>query len=159
LGRIEKAHRLVRSVGHVFAFDHHQVQEVLYAGLSAPLSEAYHASIAEAIEQRSGAASRAPNHLDGALCVDLAGHFLRGAKGERGLRYRDAALTHLEKGYLNDAAIRLADRALAVSGLVEGKTRCELLLRKSARLELLGRRDEQAQCLVEAKSLADASGN
>jgi tetratricopeptide (TPR) repeat protein len=159
LGRIEKAHRLVRSVGHVFTFDHHQVQEVLYAGLSPPLREAYHASIAETIEQRSGAASKEPKDLDGGLCVDLAEHFLKGAPGERALRYLDAALDHLEKGYLHDAAVRLADRALAVPGLVAERARCELLLRKAGRLESLGRRDAQRAALEEANVLADADGD
>jgi serine/threonine protein kinase/tetratricopeptide (TPR) repeat protein len=158
LGRIEKARRLVRSVGHLFDFDHHQVQEVLYAGLSAPLREAYHAAIAEAIESRSGAASKEPNDLDGALCVDLAEHLLKGAQGSRSLRYLDAALTHLEKGWHNDGAVRLADRALAAPGLIAGRERAELLLRKTARLDVLSRRDAERAALDEAVLLADAAG-
>ncbi|MBW2282550.1 MAG: protein kinase, partial [Deltaproteobacteria bacterium] len=39
LARIEKTHRLIRSVGPRYLFDHHQVQEALYAGLSEPLRE------------------------------------------------------------------------------------------------------------------------
>jgi tetratricopeptide (TPR) repeat protein len=155
LGRIEKAHRLVRSVGHLFAFDHHQVQEVLYAGLSAPLREAYHAAIAEAIEARSGAASKEPKDLDGAVCVDLAEHFLRGARGARALRYLDTALTHLELRGLNDAAVRLADSALDAPRLVAGAERCDLLLRKAARLDLLVRLDAERAAVDEALRLAD----
>jgi serine/threonine protein kinase/tetratricopeptide (TPR) repeat protein len=159
LGRIEKAHRLVRSVGHRFVFDHHQVQEVLYAGLSAPLSEAYHAAIGDALEARSGAAARAPEDVDGALCVDLAEHFLSGAKGERGLRYLDAAMTHLEKRWLNDAAVRLAARALAVPGLLAGTARMATLLRLADRLDLLGRRDPQRATVEEALVVARATGD
>jgi serine/threonine protein kinase/tetratricopeptide (TPR) repeat protein len=159
LGRIEKAQRLVRSAGRRFVFDHHQVMEVLYAGLSDTLREEYHAAIGAAIECRAGAATKEPASLDGALCVDLAEHYLKGVKGERAIRYLDAALDHLEKGYLNDATARLADRALAVPGLVAGRERCELLLRKAARLDLLGRRDAQLAALDEANALADADGD
>jgi serine/threonine protein kinase/tetratricopeptide (TPR) repeat protein len=159
LARIERRHRLVRSAGRRYVFDHHQVQEALYAGMPELLREPYHAAIAEAIEARSGAASKEPKDVDGALCVDLAEHFLKGAHGERALRYLDAALGHLEKGYLNDAAIRLADRALAVPGLVAGRERCELLLRNAGRLDLLGRRDAQRAALEEANALADANGD
>ena len=131
LAAVEKSHRLVRSVGRRFVFDHHQVAEVLYAALPEMLREEYHGAIAAAIEHRHGAAAKEPKGLDGALCVDLAEHYLKGAQGERAIRYLDAALDHLEKGYLHDAAVRLADRALAVPGLVAGRERCELLLRKA----------------------------
>jgi serine/threonine protein kinase/tetratricopeptide (TPR) repeat protein len=159
LAAVEKSHRLVRSVGRRFVFDHHQVAEVLYAALPEMLREEYHAAIGAAIEARSGAASTAPKDLDGALCVELAEHYLKGARGDRALRYLDAALTHLEKGWLNEAAFRLADRALAVPGLVAGRERCEVLLRKAARLDLLGRRDAQREALEEAREFADAEGD
>ena len=159
LAAVEKSHRLVRSVGRRFVFDHHQVAEVLYAGLPEMLREEYHAALGAVIDAKSGAASKEPVDLDGALCVDLAEHFLKGARGDRAMRYLGAALDHLEKGYLHDAAVRLADRALAVPGLVAGRERCELLLRKAGRLDLLGRRDAQRAALEEANALADADGD
>jgi serine/threonine protein kinase/tetratricopeptide (TPR) repeat protein len=159
LAAVEKSQRLVRSVGRRFVFDHHQIAEVLYAALPEILREEYHAAIGAAIEARSGAASKEPMDIEGALCVDLAEHYLKGAQGPRALRYLDAALTHLEKAYLNDAAVRLTDRALAVPGLVAGRERCELLLRKAGRLDLLGRRDAQRAALEEANTLADADGD
>jgi serine/threonine protein kinase/tetratricopeptide (TPR) repeat protein len=159
LGRIEKAHRLVRSVGHRFAFDHHQVQEVLYGGLSPPLREAYHAAIADAIEQRSGAASKEPKDLDGALCLDLTEQFLRGVAGGRALRYLDAALTHLESRSLNDEAVRLCDRALAVPDLLTGGDRGTLCWRLAARLDVLGRRERQRSAAEESLTLARKSGH
>jgi serine/threonine protein kinase/tetratricopeptide (TPR) repeat protein len=159
LARIERRHRLVRSAGRRFVFDHHQVQEALYGGMPELLREPYHAAIAEAIEARSGARAKEPKDVDGAVCVDLAEHLFQGAQGERAVRYLDAALDHLEKGYLNDAAVRLADRALAVPGLVAGRTRCELLLRKADRFEILGRRDEQRAAIEKANALADADGD
>ena len=132
--------------GGDFVFDHHQVQEALYGGLSELLREEYHAAIAEALEARAGAADKDPKDLDGALCVDLCEHFLKGAQGEKALRYLDAALDHLEQGYLNDQAIALADRALAVPGLLRGEERLDVLLRKNERLDLLGRRRRRRPC-------------
>jgi serine/threonine protein kinase/tetratricopeptide (TPR) repeat protein len=159
LGAIEKRHRLVRSVGRRFAFDHHQVQEVFYAGVSGPLREEYHAAIGAAMETRSGAASNEPKDLQGALCVELAEHFLRGAKGERAMRYLGAALEHLERNYLHDAGVRLADRALSVSGLLASELRFEVLLRKAGHLDVLGRRDAERSALDEMLALADAEGD
>jgi serine/threonine protein kinase/tetratricopeptide (TPR) repeat protein len=158
LAAVEKSHRLVHSVGRRFVFDHHQVAEVLYAALPDMLREEYHGSIADAIERSRQAKDRDPATLDGALCVDLAEHFLKGAQGERAIRYLDAALGHLEKRYLHDAAVRLADRALAEPGLFAGRDRCELLLRKAGRLDLLGRRDAQRAALEEASTLAESDG-
>jgi tetratricopeptide (TPR) repeat protein len=157
LGHIEKKHGLVRACGRRYVFDHHQVQEALHGAMSELLRESYHAALASALETRTGAATQAPASLDGAVCVDLAEHFLAGAQGARALRYLDAAMTHLSKGWLNDVAVRLADRALAVPSLVEGEARCELLLRKAVRLDLLARRDAQAAALEEARTLADAA--
>jgi serine/threonine protein kinase/tetratricopeptide (TPR) repeat protein len=159
LAAVEKSHRLVHSSGRRFVFDHHQVAEVLYAGLPEILREEYHAALGAAIEAASGAASKKPKELDGALCVDLAEHYLKGAKGERALRYLGAALEHLEKSYLNDAAVRLADRALGLKGLVAGRERCDLLVRKAVPLGVLGRRDAQLAALEEANVLADADGD
>jgi len=158
LGKVEKKHRLVRARGRRFAFDHHQVQEALYAGQSELLSEQYHAAIAEALETREKAADKDPKELDGALCVDLCEHFLKGARGESALRYLDAALDHLEAGYLNDQAIALADRALAVEGLLEGEARVDVLLKKNGRLSLMGKPRIQEVVLSEARTLAGKDG-
>jgi serine/threonine protein kinase/tetratricopeptide (TPR) repeat protein len=159
LGAIEKSHRLVRSSGRRFVFDHHQVMEVLYAGLSEPLREEYHASIATALETRSGAASRKPADLDGALCAAVADHLLKGGRGPRAVRYLDRARAHLEGAYVNGAAVDLIDRALAVPGLFAGAERAEILLRKIARLDLMARRGEQRAAIDEAMALADAAGD
>jgi tetratricopeptide (TPR) repeat protein len=159
LGHLEKAHRLVRSAGRRFVFDHHQVQETLYQGLSKVLAGEYHAAIARALEARSGADGLEPAEVGGALAVDLAEHCLAGGEGERALRYLDPALDHLEAGYMNDRAIRLTDRVLAVPGLLAGGRRAEVLIRKSQRLDLLGRREEQAAAIEEALELACTGGD
>jgi serine/threonine protein kinase/tetratricopeptide (TPR) repeat protein len=159
LGAIEKRHRLVRAVGHLFAFDHHQVEEVLYTGLSMPLREAYHAAIADALESQHGAAAADPATLDGGLCAELAEHFLAGAAGARALRYVDAALAHFERNYLNDAAVHLADRVLAAPDLVTGEARIAMLLRKAARLDYLGDRGAQRDACRAARDVARETGD
>src|SRR5262249_33294411 len=80
-GQIERRHRLVRSSGRNYAFDHHQVQEALYGSLHEQMREEYHAALASALETRTNAAQTDPGALGGAVCVDLAEHFLRGAAG------------------------------------------------------------------------------
>jgi predicted ATPase len=156
LGAVEKSHRLVRSVGRRFVFDHHQVMEVLYAGLSEPLREAYHAAIGTALETRAGAASRSPDDLDGGLCAALFDHLLKGGRGPGALRYLDAAVRHYDRVYLRGVAVEAVDRALAVPGLLVGRRRCEVLLLKASRLEYLARRAEERVAGEEAMSLADA---
>jgi len=158
-GRIEKRERLVRSAGRRYVFDHHQVQEALYAGLFEPLREQYHAALAGALEVRAAAAEKDLKELDGGVAVGLCEHFLRGGQGQRALRYLDAALSHLEQGYRNAAAVELADRAVAVGGLLEGRERIAVLLRKCKGLELLGRWQEEGVALEEVLHLAEATGD
>jgi len=158
-GRIENEHRLVRSTGRDFAFDHYQVQEALYQGQPARLREEYHAAIAEALEDSAGAAEKDPRDLDGGLCVDVCGHYLKGGRGKQALRYLDTALDHLEQNYLNDQALALADRALAVPGLLDAARRVEVLLRKAGRLGMLGRRKDQEAVLDEARAHAASTGD
>ncbi len=159
LGNVERQHRLVRSHGRRYCFDHHQVQEALYGGLNEVLREEYHAALAEALESRTNAAAADPESLDGALCVDLCEHFLSGARGPRALRYLDGAHAHLRAGYLNDQVASLLGRALAVPDLLAGVARAVVLMRVVAAYDRLGRRAEQEKAVLEAKRLADAEGD
>jgi tetratricopeptide (TPR) repeat protein len=154
LGRLEHPHRIVRSVGLRYVFDHHQVQEALYASQSELLRRRYHASIGETLERRAGAAGKDPAELDGALATELCSHFLSGALGERALRYLEAALAHLGRSYLSEQGVTLADRALETEGLLEGARRVEILFEKATRLDRLGRWAQQLAVLEEAVDLA-----
>lgn len=158
-GTIEKTHRLIRAAGRRYVFDHHQVQEHLYGGLAEFVREGYHAAIGEALERMNGAAAKDPATLGGALCADLSEHFLRGAQGERARRYLAPAHAHLATSYLNDAAVRLAELALAAPGLLTGADRAAALLRLSGVLSLLGRRKRQEEAAREAERLAEAEGD
>ncbi len=159
LAHIEKKHRLVRSAGRRFVFDHHQVQEALYAAMPELLREPYHAALAEALETRTTAADQDPESLDGGLCVDLCDHYLKGARGDSALRYLPAAQSHLTNGYLHAEMVALTERALAAPGLLTGAERARTLLRLCDALDPLGRRVRQEECAREAAFLADAAAD
>ena len=146
---VERTHRLVRSAGRHMVFDHHQVQEALYGGLHDQLRAEYHAALGEALEGRDDDEDPA------ALCD----HFLRGDLGTRALPYLTAALDQLEAAHASEATIALAQRALATAGLIEGAERVALLQRLAARLDLVGRWEDEEAVLLEARDLADAAGD
>ncbi len=149
-GRLEHRTQLIRAAGRNYVFDHHQVQETLYESIFPQLRESYHAALATALAARERAPDRDPAELDGAVAVGLCKHFMKGARPADALRYLLPALDHLERGYLNGAAVELADTALAVPGLIAGGARIDLLLRRAERLDLLGRREDAGTTLAEA---------
>lgn len=159
LAHVEKKDRLVRSAGRRFVFDHHQVQEALYAAMPELLREPYHAALADALASRTKAAEKDLKDLDGALCVDLCRHYLSGARGEAAVRYLPAAQRHLNKGYLAADVASLTERALQVPDLLKGTERAKTLLVLAAALDTLGRRARQEECSREAESLAEAAGD
>ncbi len=160
LGRVERETSLVRAVGARFVFDHHAVHETLYGGMPQSLREEIHAAVGGALERTSGAAGKDAKDLDGALAVEICEQFVRSAEAARGVRYLDAALTHMERRYLNDAAIRLAQTALGVQGLLTGADRGRLLVRLAdGPLDRLGLRAQQEAAACEAEHLAEAAGD
>jgi tetratricopeptide (TPR) repeat protein len=158
-GQIERQHRLVRASGRNYVFDHHQVQEALYGSLHEQMREEYHAALANAVEARASAADKDPAALDGATCVDLCEHFLKGAQGGRALRYLEAADAHLVKGYLYAQAVALAERALAVPGLLAGVVRSKACVRLAVVLDSMGRRARQEEAAREAERVAESAGD
>jgi tetratricopeptide (TPR) repeat protein len=149
LAGIERRSGVVRTAGDDYRFDHHQIQEVLYEGMAGRLRKEYHAAIGEALETRHP-------EPDGATAADICGHLLRGGRGTDARPHLDAALTHLEKAYRNEAMLDLARRALDVDGLLPDEERVEVLLRVAARHGLRGARSDERAALDEAVALADA---
>jgi len=148
LGTLERAHRLVRSSGEKFVFDHHQVQEALYVGMPEQLRMEYHAVVGRALEGRGGD--------DVGICEQ----YFRGGRGQAALVHLDAALRQLSSGHLHHDVAGLADRALSEPGLIEGADRVAMLLRKEDGLSLIfTRREEQAAALAEADALAADLGD
>ncbi len=158
-GALERQHGLVRATGGRFAFDHHAIQEHLYGRLAEAIREEYHAALAEALETRGKAVDKDPETLDGALSVDLAEHYLKGARGASAVRYLPAACAHLTKGYLHAQVVALTDRALAVPGLLVGTERAKALLRLADALDTMGRRTRHEECAREAERLAEEAGD
>ncbi|MHC4931964.1 MAG: tetratricopeptide repeat protein, partial [Planctomycetota bacterium] len=153
LGRIERTHDLVRAVGPRCAFDHHQVQEALYAGLSDLLRREYHGALGDALERR---AAKRPV---GEVAVEICGHFLASVRPEAALRHLEGALEHLEASYQTDQAVALAGRALEVPDLLTGRERVETLFRLSRCLDLLGRRDAQREAAEAAVEVSERIGD
>lgn len=159
LAQIERGHRLVRSAGERFVFDHHQVQEALYASIPELLRREYHASIGETLERRAGAAATLP----GAACVELSSHFLRAARPGRARPTLRRALAHLQDAHLHEVAVDLIDLALGAgdgdgpSDGFTGDERADLLLSKAYRLSILGDPASERDALDEASRLAESS--
>ena len=152
LASIEAEHGLVRSVGSHWVFDQHLVRDVLEEDLPDLLRREYHAAIGDVLAAQAQA--RGPGSLDGATAVALCEHYLAGGRDDDALGVPDAALEHLQQGCLNDQVIDLTRRALDVPGLVTRARRAQLLVRLSERLDLTGRREEQAAAVDEALALA-----
>jgi tetratricopeptide (TPR) repeat protein len=159
LAEIERRSGVVRAVGRRYRFDHHQIQEVVYSGLSEELREEYHALVAEALVATEEIQARVPDELPGESAVFLASHHLRGSRPGGALPFLSPALGHLEHIHRHDDALELASRALEVAGLLEGQARADVLLTKAVHLDLLGRRAEERESLDEALALADASAD
>ncbi len=153
LTQIERTHGLVHAAGRDFAFDSNLIRETLYASLSEPLRELYHAGIAERFERAAGG----PARVSGARAADVCEHFLRGGQPRRALPHLRPALDHLERAYHNDRAVELAARALADPRLLCGAERVDLLLRLAALLDLTAKPDRARPFLEEA--LAAAAGD
>ena len=143
LATLERTHRLVHAAGRRYRFDHHQVQETLYDDLSDLLREEYHGVLGELLETQ------------GADPIELASHFLRGNLPERAKPYVLPALDDLQLGQRDTATIELADRALAIDGLLDSAERATVLERKADRLNVLGHYDESEAAFLEAIACAE----
>jgi tetratricopeptide (TPR) repeat protein len=152
LGHLERSHRLVRSAGDEFVFDHHQIQEALHSAISPPLRKEYHAALGRALLNQHP-------EPDGRAAVKVCEHFLRGERGPEALRHLDAALDHLDSRYRYEQVVAMADQALAMEGLLTGRRRAEILLRKATRLGYLGRRDVEHSALQDVLALAKEAGD
>ena len=154
LGRLERQHRLVHSCGRLFVFDHHQVQEALYEGLSELLREELHSGLGEGLERMVGVGAK----VIGRQAVELCEHFLRGGRADRAEPYVAAALDHLENGLQIVPAIDLSGRCLAAADGLTGMARVGILRRRARWLELEGSREEEGAVLEEAIRLTEAEG-
>jgi tetratricopeptide (TPR) repeat protein len=158
LGRLERQHRLVHSCGRRFVFDHHQVQESLYDGLSELLREELHARLGEVLERQARPAEGEEASLSGHTAVELCEHFLRGGRRSHAVVYLEPALDHLSDGMQVAQAAHLAERCLEESEGIPGPTLADVLFRLAGWMEHQGRREDEARRLTEAIEVADREG-
>ncbi len=158
LGCLERENRIVHSLGRVFVFDHHHVQESLYEGIPTPLREEYHAVLGEALIEREAQSGRVPQATPGETASAICHHLLLGARAATAGPWFDGALTHLESGFHNQRALALAEMALAAPGFLEPGERARCLLRKARVERTLGRMEGLAAGLDEALRLAQQAG-
>jgi len=159
LARIERRHRLVRSDGDAFRFDHPQVHEELRAALPDALRRASHGALADAFERRLAGKGIAPADARGEAAAFLCEHRFEEGRPDRMLPVLDAAAAHLEAGDRLDRALPLVEAVLDAEGLVDGVQRVELLLRRVTWLEIVARTAEAPDSLEDAAGLADARGD
>ncbi len=156
LARIERRYRLVRSEGTRYVFDHYQVRVALYEGLSELLRREYHGVLADALKERENADPDAAEAVSGNVATALCKHLFAACRWREGARWLAAALGHLDASYRSEAAVELAERALASGELLDGGARVDLLLSNAQRLDLLSRRDAERVALDTAATEADA---
>jgi tetratricopeptide (TPR) repeat protein len=159
LAAIERRTGVIRGIGRLFRFDHHQIQEILYEDLHDELRAEYHAALAGIMAEREGATQGNIEALSGEVACFLAYHHVMGNRPREGLPFLRPALTHLGLSYRNDQVLRIARRALDLEDLLQGRNRAEVLMQMASRLGLLGRRHEELRALAEALDLLDASGS
>jgi tetratricopeptide (TPR) repeat protein len=143
LAAIARGVGLVCGEGRKLRFDHHLVQEILYANLLDGLREEYHAAIGLAIEVRENAPEREPGDLPGSLAVELTRHLLLGRRGEGARRYLDQACDQLIRDGAASRLLEITGVALGEPGLFEGEDRADLLLRRAKALGLAARFEEE----------------
>jgi len=148
LASLERRDGVVRAAGRRYRFDHHLIQEVVYADLPARLREEYHARLAEAFAARAAS--------PGEAAPFLALHHLKGSRPREALPYLVAGLDDLERRHLHEAVLELTELALP---LVDTRDRVRLLLRRAERLEILGRREQEVAAAQEAHALAVGLGD
>jgi tetratricopeptide (TPR) repeat protein len=157
LAALERRTGLVRAHGAGYRFDHHQVQEALYAEQSPALRANYHSLTADAYESRAKLEDiEAPA---GAAAHFMAEHRLRGMDPSGAKRYFKGALAHVDNDYRNDAFLTLCGRALDAPGFLSREERCSVLIRKAAAHGHMGQRAKQSAAIDEAVKVADAVGD
>jgi predicted ATPase/predicted Ser/Thr protein kinase len=153
LADLERGGGLVRSAGRHYRFDHHVVQEVLYAALPDRLREELHAQIADSLLERAG------EKIPGAVAEAAVFHLLRGSR-PRAVLDRDLLETALDRARGRaDVGSDIAGRALEVPGLLAGPRRANVLMDLAQALDILGLRAEQQRAADEALELAIAEND
>ncbi len=145
--------RLVCGEGRVRRFDPAVVQEVVWSGLDPARRLTLHRRTAEAFAA-AGAAGDLPRERS---LPRVALHHLLGGDAAAASKALVPALDALLASRRVEEALELTRLALAASSGVPPDVRIETLLRRARLLDLLGRRDEERQCLEAALAASAAA--
>ncbi len=161
LSQIERKHRLVHSAGRSCRFDHHQLQETLYAELMEGLRQEYHALVGEALERRQIPDGTATADVSGSAAMLLAHHFLLGGRLLDAQRYVLPALHHALTKYASEDGARIAQAFLDLDDTAGATSapalRVEALLALATCLGHEGRRTEERDVLECAATEVEAT--
>jgi len=153
LAAIERRHGLVRPAGRRYRFDHHLVQEVLYADLPEMLRAELHALVAARL------AAGAEGTPEGHDALRVVRHGLAGTRPAEVAAFVEPALDYLASQYRHDDTAALARRALAVDGLLDDRACFAVLTRLLGACDMAGRREDQRAATEEAFEVARRCGD
>jgi tetratricopeptide (TPR) repeat protein len=151
LGRLLDAH-MVEAEGAAHRFTNHELFDHIHDALHDAELETSHAATADAFLEARDPGHDLPADVHGVLAYRVAWHHLLAGKGERGLPYLGAALSHLRSTWRLLDADRLCELAIRALAGTQG-AEAELFDITMARAEILahqGRRAEQREQLGEA---------
>lgn len=114
---LDRTHALIKSDGAYYRFQHHLVQELLYADLPPPLRQAYHTALGDALVRRRVGAMPDAEQIEPGTCFELARHFLLGEEPAQAVPYAQRGMRHaVDMGELRRASL-MAHRVLELPDL------------------------------------------
>ncbi|MHC4938701.1 MAG: serine/threonine-protein kinase [Planctomycetota bacterium] len=146
---LERDRSLIRPDGREYIFDHHQMQEAIYADLFEQLREQYHAALGDACE-------RAWSEPTEPQAVTIAEHFLKGGAAERAEPHITRAIAHLNAGNLYESAGALAKLALDAGVPTDPEARFTVMNCATTAANMTGDWEAEARF---AEELQAAAGN
>jgi predicted ATPase len=156
LQSLEHQHRLIHFREGKYRFDHRQIQEVLYQGLSSERRHEYHRLIgthmAETHADHSERIAAAARHLWAAEEYQKALPYLRRAGDKARMVYANE-----DANDFYTKAIQALDRMEPTPGAQ--RERCHILIGLSRLYDVMGKQDEEEDALRKALELAENLGD
>jgi predicted ATPase len=146
LRTLEQSHKLIRSFGVNYKFDHAKIKEVLYNKIPEELKMEYHTIVASSIETLN------KDNLDDVI-GDLAFHYYHSRNKEKALPYLIKAAEKAKKDYSNEEAIRFYIQALEFEE--EPQKRMEIFEDLGESYDLIGNYDMSMDFYNQALELAE----
>ncbi len=143
---LEQNHKLIRSIGKNYKFDHAKIKEVLYSQIPLELRKEYHSLIADAFEKLN------KDNLD-EVTGDLAFHYYRSGNKKVALPYIIKTAEKAKKNYSNEEAIRFYTQALEFEE--EAQKRMEIFENLGESYNLIGNYDKSMDSYNRALELTE----